>query len=916
MTSFRRAVKILGTVAAVASVSLLAGAGCPTPTTPVAVSVSATPASGVGTTTVTLVAAASGGTGGYAYAWTGTGPAAVVITPSDAAEAITTLTTAGAYTLTCTVTDSSGATATASATVTITAPPVPSITATATPSSTTVGTTATLKAVASGGTPPYTYQWIQTVGTGVTVNGATSDTASVSFSQVDTYSFQVTVTDHAGATATASVSVTVSANPTVPIQVNAGADRSTAPAWPGASAPVQFTAAGVPVLTATATDPSLQPGQTLAYLWQLVSTPDATAQPDSTVSILQPTAAGNNVNIVDVLINAPGTGSLLTRLRQNGQTNTVTNVVVPGAYEFKVTVTNPNGQSASDNVVRNIVPAWVPQVAAGGSFAGLAAQGGIYNRPIMPTTTLTETFSSLSRVAGSVDFTYVDINDATKTGSLDSAAVTPSDTVGTITTTFTNSTVGTYRINAALAAGEVSVAAGDTGDRALVGKNWAKSDGTTETAAAAAIGVPDSTTAVKFAGQANAAIGANELRGKNILAAAIKGADNGSFLIVWGSSAAPNDVLIYKPVVNQAGNANTIAFASANFTLLETVATGAAVTDLAIGPLRGNAATPELVVSQTAGGDPVVRIYQNNGATGTNDKVYSVQADQTTAAAPSIMTFDYTGSVGATAIMLANYSSSSYVDLIVADAASVNGGATADGAVTILKGGTSGAIPSAGFSISTGAALGNLPANTWKQFIGVAGNADNFGTALGFGNSAVYVGAPATPTGTVYKIPTSTTLNGGAAVAANTLGGWNGPTTGFGSAVAVTAAGQVCVVDTTGGGTLYVVDPTASAPVGGGAIPGGTPSYAPGALDANLAVGTFEGDPIVVAQDNVGNQLWLIGTGGTLPNPLVPMTNVTGIALAGATNTLAFLDLNGDGQTDVVASEDAADSVTALWGRE
>ncbi len=904
MTGFKRTMTIFTAVAAVASVGLLTGAGCPMPTEPLAVSVTAAPTSGVGTTAVTLTAAATGGTGTYTYAWTASPAVAITGASSASASASVSATT----TFTCTVSDGTS-TATASATVTITAPPVPTVTATANPSSTTVGTTVTLTASASGGTPPYTYQWIQTAGPGVTVNGATGATASASFTQTGTYAFQVTVTDHALATASASASVTVTANPSAPITVSAGADRSTAIAWPGASASLTFGGAGVPLLAATAFDPSLQPGQSLSYLWTVVSTPDATKQPASTISILQPADAGNGTTTVDVLINAPGTGSSLTQLKRDGTTTTVSNVVAPGPYVFQVAVSDPNGNSASAQTTRTITPAWVPQAAVAGSFAGLAAQSGMYYHPIKPTTTLTANFASLARVAGAIDFSYVDVDDATKTGNLASVAVTPSDTVGTAATTFSNSTVGTYQINAALAAGEVSVAAGDTGARVLVGKDWAKTDGTTNTVAAADIGQPNSTTAVKYAGTVNDAVGAAELQAKKIIFANIKGTSGGSHMIVMKAAS----VDIYKPLNNQKGNANTIGFASANFTLLESIAVAA--TDIAVGPLRGNAAAPELVIARTAGANPVVDIYANNGATGNNDKVYSVQADQTTAATPSTITFDYTGSVGATAILLANFSSSSYVDLILADRASVNGGATADGCVVILKGGTAGAIPSAGFSVSTGAAFGNLPVSTWKQFTGVAGGADHFGHAIAFGNGNVYVGAPDTATGTIYKIPTSTSLDG-TAVAAGTLQGWNGPGTGFGSAVAVTEAGQIVTVDTTGGGTLYIFDATTASAAGGLAIPGGTPSIAPGALDARIAVGSFEGTPMVLAQDNAGNQIWLIQTSGTLASPLVPVVKVTGVALTDATSALLFADMNGDGLTDVVVSDDAADSVNALWGRQ
>ncbi len=750
-----------------------------------------------------------------------------------------------------------------------------------------------------------------------------------------------------------------------PIQVNAGADRSANVAF-AASQPIIFDTNNlVPLLQATGFDPNAEAGDSLLFQWTVVSTPDETLQPASTVSILQPNSAGDGATSVDVLINPPGIASTQTRLKQDGTTTTLTNIPVPGPYNFMVTVTSSRGQTASDTVVRTITPTWVPQAAVGGSGAGLAANNGIYSMVTNPTTGLDLDILSLSRVTGTVDFTAQDDDTATSMQDLASVSVTPSDTPAAIMPAFPASARGTWSINAGLNSGEVSVASGNTGVDVLVGADLSSTTaGTQLDITAAQIGAPQSSAGGRlYAGRANDDLGSaanttansEALRGQNVLFADIKG--NGDLhLIVWGGDDANNnydaqDVRIYGPLNNQTGNMNTLDIERENFLFLEQIDTGCTVSDVAVGPLRGNAALPEIVVACNAA-DPLVKVYQNNGTTGLTDKVYSVAADQTTAAAPSTITFDYTNSNVANlppTLELAPFSSTSFDDLILGDPGFDSGAdGFIEGRVNILQGGTAGAIPAAGFSQSTGAAYANLPNNKWDTYSGVGENgtttdADDepfFGFSLATGlftstsQMDIYVGAPGNDAatqnsvdvaGSVYRIPAGSALNSTDAESDTLAVGWDGEADGdqFGFNIATTASGQVCVGATqnghtannaNGNGKIYVYPAATANAAGAGTIPGLAGEQASDFFGQRLATGSFEGSPVLLAASPGGNYVRIIQTGGTLSNPIVAQTKVT-ITDVDTSQNLVIGDFNGDGKNDILTSEQDADLVTALWGR-
>ncbi len=741
--------------------------------------------------------------------------------------------------------------------------------------------------------------------------------------------------------------------------VSAGADQSATAVF-AVGTPLVFGTAGIPLLEAVAADYDAEPGDTLQYEWRVVATPDTTSQPLETVAILQPLSAGDGVTSVDVQIDPAGVATVLNLLKRDGSVTTHSNTVVPGPYEFGVSVTTVRGLTVYDTVVRTIVPQWQPQVSDDGNLAGLAATGGIYNNVMTPAGGANVDFESLSRVGGLIDFTFVDSDVPTSIADLSSETVTASDTISTLMVPFPASARGTFAIHAGLNAGQVSVASAATGGRVLVGTDLASTTVNTELPITAnQIGQPQSTSGGRlYSGVANDTVGgaantanSETLRGQGILFADIKN-DGNDHLIAWGAADAnanydAQDIRIYKPINNQAGNANTLGFANANFTFLEQIDTGCTVTDVAIGPLRGDSTHPELVVACNAG-DPLAKVYDHNGATGANDKVYSVQSNQTTAAAPSTITFDYTNSNTALLppqVALAPFTSTSYNDLIFGDAGFDSGAdGFIEGKVIILRGGTAGSIPSPGFSISTGAAFANLPSNKWDSYTGVATDANDepfFGFALAtapFTSTTlhdIYVGAPGNDaavanavdiTGSVFRIPGGSALNSTDATSNVLAVAWSGEVFGdqFGFGVVTTPAGQIVIAATQNGhtansangpGKVYVYPAAAANAVNAATIPSVAGVQASDFFGIRMATGVFEGADMLVAASPTGNYFKLIPTGDTLSNPIIPMTKVT-INAIDTTSTIIIGDFNGDGKNDVVVSRSGADLVTALWGRQ
>jgi len=222
MTGFRTRGSTLLGLLTVAAVIPLAGTSCPLlPQALTGVDVTVTPTTGTGDTTVQLSADPQGGVSPFTYAWSVSPTATITNADQQNASAALTAPATGSttYTFTVTVTDAAGQTATGTGTATISASAVQALAVDA-GSDTTVqeGSVVSLTATASGGTSPYSYQWVQTSGPAQTYAPASgaAQTISVTGTTAGTAVFQVTVTDAGGSTATDTVTVTVTEAPQPP----------------------------------------------------------------------------------------------------------------------------------------------------------------------------------------------------------------------------------------------------------------------------------------------------------------------------------------------------------------------------------------------------------------------------------------------------------------------------------------------------------------------------------------------------------------------------------------------------------------------------------------------------------------------------------------------------------------------------
>jgi hypothetical protein len=160
----------------------------------------------------TLAGSATGGLEPFTYAWTpATGLSATLVAQPTAFPTATTT-----YTLT--VTDAMSQAGTDTVTVTVNGP----LTADAGADTTiTLGGSVTLQGVASGGVPPYTYQWSPATGLNAT------NVANPVASPTKTINYSFSVTDSASNTATDAVVVTVTSEPSSPENGNNPPEQQT-----------------------------------------------------------------------------------------------------------------------------------------------------------------------------------------------------------------------------------------------------------------------------------------------------------------------------------------------------------------------------------------------------------------------------------------------------------------------------------------------------------------------------------------------------------------------------------------------------------------------------------------------------------------------------------------------------------------
>ncbi|MDX2045896.1 MAG: AbfB domain-containing protein [Chitinophagaceae bacterium] len=262
------------------------------------------------TSTVTLSGSATDADGSVSgLAWTKvSGPAAGTITsPSSASTTVTGL-VQGTYVFRLTATDNLGTTGADDMQVTVNPQPnqLPTANAGADQTITLPTNSTTLN---GSGTDPdgtiTTYAWTKVSGpAGNTISSPSSASTAVGALTQGVYVFRLTVTDNIGATASDDVQVTVNPAPNQLPTANAGSDQTVI--LPSTSS----------VLTGSGTDPD---GTITGYNWSKVSGPAG-----GTIS--SPTSASTPV----------------TSLAQ-------------GTYVFRLTVTDNNGATATDDVQINVV---------------------------------------------------------------------------------------------------------------------------------------------------------------------------------------------------------------------------------------------------------------------------------------------------------------------------------------------------------------------------------------------------------------------------------------------------------------------------------------------------------------------------------------------------------------------------------
>ena len=224
---------------------------------------SATPTSETVTTgeSATFTVSVAGGTAPYSYQWY-EGTSALAGETSN--QLTVTKGAAGSFSYYCSVEDSFGTTVNSN-TVSLTV--IEPLTASVTPASATVttGQSATFTVSASGGVPPYTYQWYE--GT-IAMAGKTSTQLQVTTSATGSYSYYCNVTDSEGRT--------IKSN-TVSLTVNAPSSTGTTSSSGTTSTPTP-TPSPTPAPTPTPT-PSPSPTPTAS------PTPSPTPPPDEGISL-------------------------------------------------------------------------------------------------------------------------------------------------------------------------------------------------------------------------------------------------------------------------------------------------------------------------------------------------------------------------------------------------------------------------------------------------------------------------------------------------------------------------------------------------------------------------------------------------------------------------------------------------------
>ncbi|MEO5642878.1 MAG: PKD domain-containing protein [Bacteroidia bacterium] len=337
---------------------------------------------------------ATGGTPTYSYSWAPTGGTGSTATGL----------TAQVYTVT--VTDANGCVTTATVNVPNAGSPTATITA-STNVSCFGGNNGDATVTGSGGTPPYTYAWSPTGGTGQTGTGLIAG------------SYTVTLTDANGCSATASVIITeppmLTATATsIPVLCNAGNTGNATVIGAGGVTPYSYLWA--PSGGTGSTAPNLFAG---TYTCTVTDANGCTTT--ASITVTEPTQLTSTISATPVLCNAGNTGSATVSASNatpgytyswapSGGTNAIASSLVAGGYTCtitdangcfitaSITVTeptavtlvtafvqstcgNPNGQASvvANNGTPGYTYSWTPSGGTNATATGLLAGGYTVN---------------------------------------------------------------------------------------------------------------------------------------------------------------------------------------------------------------------------------------------------------------------------------------------------------------------------------------------------------------------------------------------------------------------------------------------------------------------------------------------------------------------------------------------------------
>ncbi len=320
------------------------------------------------------------------YLWTKiSGPSTFTIVNPTLSTTIINNLVAGTYIFQLLVTDNQGATATATTTVTVNAAPINQPPTSNAGNDQTIQlptSSVTLTGSGTDGDGSITgYLWTKISGTGGTITSSTSATTTVTGLSAGTYVFNLRVTDNGGLTANDTVVITVLAANNIPPIATAGPDQTI-------QLPNNL------ILNGSGTDTD---GTISSYLWTRISGPNT------------PT-----------IVNATSAATSVTDL-------------IEGNYIFRLTVTDNNGATDTDDVNITVLPI-IPAPTLDAQIAQTSA-------PTIPITSLTVvTPITLSLVSASTSSISIGVYQWTKVSGPACTITNPNSN----TTNITNIVSGTY----------------------------------------------------------------------------------------------------------------------------------------------------------------------------------------------------------------------------------------------------------------------------------------------------------------------------------------------------------------------------------------------------------------------------------------------------------------------------------------